>query len=272
MTKRRRPPRTPAEFTDRYGPWAIVLGASEGLGAAFAGELARRGLNLLLVARRAEVLEEVAAPLRSRVEVRCAALDLADAALAERLASLTADLDLGLCVYNAAYSRIGPFVDQSLADKERILAVNCRGPLIAAHVFGPRMIARGRGGLLLMSSLTAFWGAPWIATYGATKAFNLMLGEALWGELGARGVDVLSCCAGATRTPGFLRASAGGSAPRSMPAESVAAAALDRLGGGPSMIPGIPNRLAALALRILPRRRAVTILGDASAGLRDGDG
>ncbi|HEY0132649.1 MAG TPA: SDR family NAD(P)-dependent oxidoreductase, partial [Nannocystis sp.] len=103
-------------FKDKYGPWAVVCGASEGLGAAFAGALAARGVNLLLLARRADALAAVAAPLRARVEVRTAAIDLASPELAAELVRSCGDLDVGLCVYNAAFSQIGPFLEQSLAD------------------------------------------------------------------------------------------------------------------------------------------------------------
>ncbi|WAS97962.1 SDR family NAD(P)-dependent oxidoreductase [Nannocystis punicea] len=258
-------------FARKYGPWAVVLGASEGLGAAFARGLAERGLNLLLVARRADVLESVAAPLRARVDVRTAALDLAAPDLADRLAELAHDLDLGLCVYNAALSRIGPFLDVPLADKLKVVDVNCRGPLIAAHVFGERLVRRGRGGLLLMSSLTAFWGSPLVATYGATKAFNLSLGEALWYELGPRGVDVLVCCAGATRTPGFERSS-GPDGPRAMEPDAVVAEALSALGGPPSLVPGRLNKLAAFVLgRLFPRKQAVALMGSQTARLHARD-
>jgi short-subunit dehydrogenase len=260
-------PATDPAFFDRYGPCAVVLGASEGLGAAFARALADRGLDLVLVARRPDALEAVAAPLRARVDVRTEALDLADPDLAARLEQLAGSRDVGLCVYNAALSRIGPFLDVPLADKQRIVDVNCRGPLIAADVFGRRLVQRGRGGLLLMSSLTAFWGSPLVATYGATKAFGLSLGEALWYELGPRGVDVLVCCAGATRTPGFERAS-GPDGPRAMAADAVADEALRALGGPPSMVPGRLNRLAALVLgRLFPRRRAVALMGSQTARL-----
>jgi short-subunit dehydrogenase len=249
------------DLRDKYGPWVVVAGASEGLGAAFARELAGQGINLLLLARRLDVLEQVAAPLRARVEVRTAALDLGDPGLAGQLEALTSGLDVGLCVYNAALSQIGPFLEQSLADKQRILDINCRGPLTVAHVFGERMARRGRGGLLLMSSMTAFWGSPWVATYGATKAFNLSLGEALWSELRERGVDVLVCCAGATRTPGFQRAS-GPDGPRSMAPEAVVREALAALGRTPSMVPGRFNRFGAFVLgRLLTRRRAVALMG-----------
>ena len=254
-------------FRDKYGPWAVVCGASEGLGAAFAATLAARGVNLLLLARRAEALAAVAAPLRARVEVRTAAIDLASPDLAAELLRLCGDLDVGLCIYNAAFSQVGPFLEQSLADKQRTLDVNCRGPMIAAHVFGERLALRGRGGIVLMSSLTAFWGSPLVASYGATKAFNLSLGEALWYELAPRGVDVLVCCAGATRTPGFIRSS-GPDGPRSMAPEAVAKEALAALGGPPAMVPGRFNRLAAFVLgRLLPRRAAVKIMGSQTARL-----
>ncbi len=255
-------------FADTYGPWAVVAGASEGLGAAFAAALAARGLNLLLLARRAEALAEVAASLRDRVEVRTAAIDLGRADLADQLTTLAADLDIGLCIYNAARSQVGPFLEMSLADKQAIVDVNCRGPMISAHVFGERLARRGRGGILLMSSLTAFWGSPFVATYGASKAFNLSLGEALWYELAPSGVDVLVCCAGATATPGFLRASRPGG-PRSMTPRAVAEEALEALGGGPSMVPGGFNKVAAMVLnRVLPRRVAVRIMGSQTAKLR----
>lgn len=259
--------RSSSQFLAHYGPWAVVAGASEGLGAAFARALADRGLKLLLLARRPDALAAVAGPLRARTEVRTAALDLADPALATTLAALTADIEPGLCVYNAAFSPLGPFLEQSLADQQRALDVNCRGPMVAARVLGEDMARRGRGGILLMSSLTALCGAPHLAAYGASKAFNLSLGEALWYELGPGGVDVLVCCAGATRTPGFLRSS-GADGPRAMAPEDVVDEALAALGAGPSVIPGRLNRLAARLLsRWLPRRSAVRVMGAQTARL-----
>lgn len=245
----------------------MVAGASEGLGAAFARALAGRGFKLLLLARRAEALEEVAAPLRASTEVKMAVLDLGSADLAAQLAGLTEGIEVGLCVYNAAFSQIGPFLEQALTDQLRTIDVNCRGPMIAARVLGEAMVRRGRGAILLMSSLTAFWGSPYVAAYGASKAFNLSLGEALWYELGPQGVDVLVCCAGATSTPGFLRSS-GAKGPKSMTPEAVVEEALAALGGPPSMVPGAFNRMAARLLsRLLPRPAAVRIMGSQTARL-----
>ena len=256
-------------FQQKYGPWALVAGASVGLGAAFADELARRKLNLILLARRAEPLEALAERLRAAfgVEVRAVAADLGDAASAELCARLAREHEIGLGVYNAAYSKIGPFLDGTLEDHLRTVDVNCRGPVALALALGRPMAERGRGGILLMSSLAGSQGTPMVATYGATKAFNLVLAEGLWEELKRRGVDVLACRAGATRTPGFEASQPTGSTPMMDP-EPVVHAALDRLGRGPSMVPGGLNRVIAFVFaRLLPRRLAVNIMGSATRKL-----
>jgi len=255
-------------FVRRYGSWAVVAGASEGLGAAWAEALAARGLNLVLFARRPQVLDTTAAAIHSRhsVEVRTVALDLA-AVLGGELERLAETLEVGFGVFNAAHAPRGRFLDLTLEDQLRSVDVNCRGPLTMAHVLGRRMAARGRGGLVLMSSLTAFHGSPFIATYGATKAFNLVLGEGLWFELRARGVDVLACAAGATRTPGFLRASPHGEPGMIEPAQ-VVEEALGRLGRTGVMIPGRFNRFASFLMRrVLPRVTAAGILGNRTRNL-----
>jgi uncharacterized protein len=256
-------------FVRRYGSWAVVAGASEGLGAAWAGALAARGLHLLLIARRPEVLEATATSIRSRhgVEVRTVPFDLASADFAAELERLTADIEVGFAVFNAAHAPRGEFLDLTLQDQLRSIDVNCRGPLTLAHVLGRRMAARGRGALVLMSSLSAFNGSPFIATYGATKAFNLVLAEGLWFELRSRGVDVLACAAGATLTPGFRKASPAGEPGMIEPAQ-VVKEALERLGRTGVMIPGAFNRFASFLMRrVLPRRTTVGILGKRTRNL-----
>jgi uncharacterized protein len=257
-------------WSERYGPWALVAGASEGIGAAFATALAEAGLNLVLIARRAEPLEALASELRRRFgcTVETCALDLAVADLEARFEALARERDFGLVVYNAALSIVAPFLDTPLSDKQRILDVNARGPLIAAHVFGRRLAARGGGGIVLISSLTAFWGSAWVSTYGATKAFNLSLGEALAHELAQRGVDVIVSCVGATRTPGFSAAVAGRKAPRTMSPEEVARETLAALPQRGAFVPGRLNRLAQhLLSRVLPRRAAVRIMASQTKNL-----
>lgn len=253
----------------RYGPWAVVAGASEGLGEAFAGALARRGHALILLARRGDLLATVAERLRSeyRVEVRTLACDLADPSFADALERETAGLDVGVAVYNAAYSFVAPLFERPVADALRVVDVNVRAPLLFAHALVPTMIARGRGALVLMSSLAGFQGAPRLAAYAASKAFNIVLGESLWAELTPRGVDVVTSCAGAIRTPGYAR-TVTKEPPGTLDASTVAEETLAALGAGPLVIPGGVNKLASFFMRrVVSRSAAVGIMGRSVAGL-----
>jgi short-subunit dehydrogenase len=256
-------------FAARYGPWAVVAGASAGLGEAFARLLAARGLHLALLARRGEALGALAGELRAAhgVEVRCHTQDLADRDLAGLGARLAAELEVGLLVYNAAHSVIGPFLERPLEEHLRVVDVNVRGPLVLAHALGQAMAARGRGGVVLMTSLAGSQGNAWLASYAASKAFELVLAEGLWAELGGRGVDVVACRAGATRTPGFAASRPRRSVPLMEPGD-VARAALAALGHGPSVVAGALNQVAAFAFgRLLPRRASIRIMGRATRRL-----
>jgi uncharacterized protein len=250
---------------DRYGPWALVAGASAGLGEAFARRLAADGLNLVLLARREGALGALAGALRAEhgVEVRTAA-DLARADLREAVDGAAAGAEIGLLVYNAAHRVIGPFLSHPIDEQLRIIDVNCRGPLVLAHHLGAAMARRGRGGIVLMSSLAGSQGNALLASYAASKAFNLVLAEGLWDELRAHGVDVVACRAGATRTPGYVSSRPKGTIPL-MEADAVVARTLAALGRGPSIVPGALNRFAAFAFaRLLPRRAAIRIMGRAT--------
>ena len=259
-------PKDPSQdrFAHRYGPWAVVAGASEGIGQAYARELAARGLHLVLVARRPGPLEETAAELRSRhgVEVRIAAVDLGAPDVLAALAPHTDDIEVGLLIYNAAYADIGGYLDQSLESKLKTIDVNCRGPVALTSAYGAKMAARGRGGLLLMSSMAGFQGSGLVSTYAATKAFDTVLGEGLWAELGPQGVDVLVCVAGATLTPNFEKqtpeAKRGMAFP--MTPEAVAREGLAHLGKGPTHITGWVNRSVHATVGRLPRRLAVAFM------------
>jgi hypothetical protein len=245
-------------FTERYGPWALVAGASEGLGAQFAKQCAERGLKVVLIARRENVLKELAATLPT--EAKCLPLDLASPEAAERIAEFTRELDVGLVVYNAALSPIGPFLEQPLTDNLRAIDVNVKTPTALMHHFAPRMVKRGKGGLVLLSSLTAFQGSPFVSTYGATKSYNLALAEGLWAELRDRGIDVLAVCAGATATPNLLK-SVNKLPPGTQQPAEVVREALNSLSAGPLLIPGRFNRFASFLLRrLLPRRTTIQIM------------
>jgi short-subunit dehydrogenase len=254
-------------FATKYGPWALVAGASEGLGAAFAEELAARRLNLVLVARRASALDELAASLRAKhgVDVRTAAIDLGDPGVLEKTKAATDGLEVGLVVYNAAHSVVGKFFDLPLETKLQMIDVNCRAPLMFADHFGRAMAARRRGGILLMSSLAGFQGTAMVTTYAATKAFDTVLGEGLWDELRAVGVDVVPFCAGATTTPNFLRTEPRKGAAPLMTPEDTAREAIASLGGGPRAIAGRANRVALFVMeRFMARKNRVEMMGRAT--------
>lgn len=257
-------------FRDRYGGWALVAGASEGLGAAFAECLAARGMDLVLIARRESLLDDLAGRLRERhgVEVRPVAMDLASPDLAAALAAGTADLDLGVLVYNAAFVPVGRFVEADGEELERAVDVNVRAPVVMLHTLLPGLERRGRGAVILMSSLAGLQGTPRVAAYAATKAFNAILGEGLWQELREQGVDVVACCAGAVETPGYLR-SGKGRVPGMLDPDAVARRTLDALGKGPRFVPGLVNRLVAVLLtRLLPRGAAIRLMAASAADLR----
>jgi uncharacterized protein len=259
-----------SDWRERYGPFALIAGASVGIGEAFARSLAERGLDLLLVARRQDALDRLAAQVRARhaVAVETLAADLGRPDLEEVIERFVAGREVGLLVYNAAHSVIGPFVDQPLDEHLRVLNVSCRGPLVLSHLLGKAMAQRGRGGIVLMTSLAGSQGGPWLASYAASKAFNLVLAEGLWDELGERGVDVVACRAGATRTPGYTASRPRPSRVPLLEADDVARAALAALGRTPSVVPGLFYRFSALVMsRLMPRRLAVRIMGRATRRL-----
>ena len=248
---------------DRYGKWALVAGASEGLGAAFAAQLASRGMHLVLIARRGPLLAELAERLTAAhgVEVRCVVLDLADHNFADTLVDALAGLDLGIVIYNAAFVPVGPFVDTDDGAIELAVDVNVRGPLRLLRALLPTMRDRGRGAVVLMSSLSGLQGSPHVSVYAATKSFNAILAEALWYELRPHGVEVTVCCAGAMRTPGYDR-SFNRDVPGMLSPDEAASRTLDALGKGPRIVPGLVNRLSAQLLsRLLPRRTAIRLIG-----------
>jgi short-subunit dehydrogenase len=262
-------------FLDRFGPWALVAGGSQGLGAAFAEELASKGMNLLLVARRPGPLQDTASALRTRfpVQVRTVSLDLADPGFLAALTRETDGLEVGLLVCDAAHAHTGPFFDAPLPEYLRILDTNCRAPLSLIHHYGGLMAGRGRGGIMVMSSLSAFWGSPYVSVYAATKAFLLNLSEALWKELGPRGVSVTVCTAGPVLTPNYLASTPLGTGPAALEMKpgDVARLALAGLGRTPLVVPGTLNRIARFFMgRFVSRRRAITLLAKNTGAMYGG--
>jgi short-subunit dehydrogenase len=247
----------------------LIAGGSEGLGHAFAAEAAARGLHVVIVARRPEPLATSADRLRADypVQVREVVADLSQpSAFHDVLPAATGELEIGLVVANAAHAPVGPFLGLAAGQARQAIQVNCAGPVRLAADYLPAMVRRRRGGLIVVSSLAGLQSLPGGAVYAATKAFGRVLAESLWAELRPHGVDVLACVAGAIRTPGWDR-SGMRSAPGILHSARVAADTYDRLGHGPIVIPGRFNRAATAALRLLPRRTAITIMDRATARL-----
>ncbi|MFV2082975.1 SDR family NAD(P)-dependent oxidoreductase [Micromonospora sp. LOL_021] len=246
-----------------YGPWAVITGASSGIGEAFAEHLAAAGLHLVLAARSTDRLETLATALTCAHGISCrvVTVDFGRTEAAAELVDATADLDVGLLVSNAGTGRPGPLLDQDLADLHRRFTINATTHLDLAHAFGRRFVARGRGGIILVSALGAVHGLPNMAHESAAKAYVLNLGEALHYELAAGGVDVTVLLPGNVDTPiidayGIDRA-AMPIRPQPVQAavrESVAAF----LRGRPTHIPGRSMRIMT---RLLPRTRSIRLNG-----------
>lgn len=256
-------------FKERYGPRALVVGGSYGLGAAFAESLARRGLDLVLVARDGERLDATTVRLRNEfaVDVIAIAADVADYEnVRARVDAL--GVEIGLLVYDAAYAPVGRFEDMTEEQLSLVADVNVRAPLLFAKHLSAPMIARGRGGIVLMSSLAGSQGSPNLVAYAASKSFNAVLAEGLWSELKPRGVEVVACMAGAILTPGYQQAESAKPAPGTMAAADVAEQTLAALGRGPIVIPGTVNKVARFALtRLMSRKAAIGIMSKNTGGL-----
>lgn len=263
-------PSNDARFRERYGPWALIAGASVGMGAEFAMQLAAQKLNLVLVARRADEMQTLAAKIASTygVQTRTIPLDLSRHDAASVIAEQTRDVDLGLLIYNAGYSVVGQFFDTALENHLRELDTNCRTPLALAYTLGQQMVARKRGGIILLSSLSAMQGSALIANYVATKAYTLLLAEGLWDELRENGIDVLASMPSSIATPTYLASKPGRSPMGVMSPHDVVAETLGALGKTSSIVPGRSNRLAAFFMRrLLPRQFAITIMGRTMRGM-----
>ena len=258
-----------AQFKGKYGQYALVAGGSDGLGFAFAEAIARRGLNLVLIARREDRLKAAAARLKETygIDVIAIAADMADYEnVKERISALP--VSIGLLVYNAAFAPIGLFENTSEEHLALAAAVNVKAPLLLTKLLSLRMIRQKRGGIVLMSSLAGGQGSPKLAAYAATKSFNAILAEGLWKELKPHGIDVIACCAGAILTPGYQQAEKSKPAPGTMKASEVAEQTLNALGKGPIIIPGAVNKVGRFILtRVLSRKTAIDIMSKNTGGL-----
>jgi len=252
----------------RYGNTALVAGASEGIGAAFAIFLAQEGLDLVLIARRIQPLQQLADSLENKYKIKviCISCDLSDVNATQQIETTLNGLEISIIVYNAALSYIGPFLNNSQENISAAARVNMITPLNVVCLFGERMVKQGKGAVILMTSLAGFQGSGYLSLYAATKAFNRILAESLWYEWKNSGVDVIACCVGATATPGYKNTSpekTGFFTPRVLNPEEVPSECFRKLGKQPSHITGRGNRIASFIMqKLLPRKMAVIIMGD----------
>jgi short-subunit dehydrogenase len=262
-------------FATKYGPWALVAGASDGVGAAFAKGLAQRGVNVVLLARRQAVLDQVAAEIESETSARTRtlAVDLGQPGAASAIAAATDDLEIGFLVYCAgADPNFEPFLANPIGAAEAMVQRNCMVPMQLCHHFAPAMVERGSGGIVIFGSGAGLAGGPNMVAYGASKAFDMVFAEALWAELHDKGVDVLGLILGKTDTPALrqLEHSRGQiSSPDEVPAgvaavDDVIAEAFENLTNGPTWMVGKDMRGAAQMLASLTRNQAVQLFTQAA--------
>jgi beta-glucosidase len=253
---------------ERYGPTALIAGASEGLGAAWAHALAAQGLNLILIARRPDPLAEITRELtlKFKITVSPLTIDLAADDATQQIIAATTDQPIDLLVLNAAASYIGPFLAADPSTHQRIAAVNMLAPLALLHHFGNQMVERRRGGIIIMSSLAGFQGSGYLATYAGTKTFLKVLAESLWYEWRPYNVDVIACCAGATATPNYLATNPGKASPlepKPQQPAKVVAECLRRIGTTPSFVSGAANKWITFFMQhILSKKAAIRMMSN----------
>jgi hypothetical protein len=180
------------DYPSKFGPWALVVGASTTIGEQFARQLAERGMNVVLVARREPLLRDIAADIdrEAGVQTRVVAMDLMADGAVERLADAVADLPIGLLVINANLHKVNLFHNMDLDTKLRTIRMNTEVPVRLVHHFGAQMVERGRGGILLVNALNALTPLEMDGIFQASKAFLMLFGESLWNEYRRHGVQV----------------------------------------------------------------------------------
>ncbi len=244
----------------RYGPWALIVGGSEGIGAAFARKLAGHGFKLVLVARKPDPLENLAEELRATgAEVRTLSADLSKPGVLDRVREVTDDVEIGLLIYNAgANNSRGLFVELPEEVTQSVIAINVLGQANFTRHYGARMYDRRRGGIILAGSLGGYLGSGTLAAYCASKAFSRIFSEALWAESAAFNVDVLHLNVGFTATPAMERL--GMDLTHAEPPDNVAQQALDNIANGPVWIVSTKGNIE--------RARAVSVVDDRAEVVR----
>ncbi|MFH1130955.1 MAG: SDR family oxidoreductase [Pseudomonadota bacterium] len=256
-----------SSFSTRFGGAALITGASSGFGEAFVRALAARKMDVILVARRENLLRKLAKEIEQEHEVKSLviAADLTAQDAIPRIKNTVdqAGLSVGLLVNNAGFGTYGPFAKQDPVKEANMVDLNCRAPVLLTHAFLPQMLERKKGGIIFVASMAGFQPTIFLATYAATKAFDLILAEALWAELKPKGIDVLGLCPGYVVTGFQDAADAQRMPPRGskVTPEKVVEVALKNLGKKPSVVPGNLNKIMVGSGRFAPRRIIAKVAG-----------
>ena len=255
------------QWRERYGPWALVTGASSGIGREFATALAERGINVILIARRKARIEELSEQLTQKysIESRCIGVDLSERDAVHKIERNTGNLDIGLIVANAGFGSLGASLNKKPEEELRMVDVNCRSVLDLCLSFGPKLRARGQGGVILMSSIVAFQGVALQTNYAATKAYVQSLADGLAKEWKPHGIDVLASAPGPVKTE-FEKVAQMNMGKAEAP-EVVARSTLNALGRKHTVRPGILAKLLGNSLSLLPRRGRSFVLGKVMEGM-----
>lgn len=248
------------DFKNKYGPWAVITGATDGIGLAMAELLALKGLNLVLIGRRENLLAEISKRLEKQHSIKTAIvpLDVSSISAMQILKEKTSGFDVGLFIAAAGYGTSGSFVDQEVQQELNMIDVNCNAVVEQTHFFANQMTQKKRGGIILFSSLVAFQGTPYSAVYSATKSFIQNFAEALHVELKPYGVDVLATAPGPVSS-GFAsraRMTMGSTAT----AEEVAKVTLKALGSAMTVRPGFLSKFLGYSLMLMNRWGRIQVM------------
>ncbi len=252
------------DFKKKYGPWALITGASSGIGEEYAKQLAAKGLNIALVARRKDRMDEIATEIEKKfnIKVRVIAVDLLAENFMEEIKSKTDDIEIGLFVSNAGMLYIGNYMDNSLENDLRMIDLNVRVPAILTHHFVQKMIERKRGGIIYTASMLGFMGTPYASTYAGTKAHEITKGEGLAHELKPFGIDVLTLNPGLTETEMTDVYDFSAMPMKLMKAAPVAKSAIDALGKKVLVTPSFMNNMMNwMSKRLMSRRMNTKMFG-----------
>lgn len=256
-----------SRLKNKYGEWAIVTGASSGIGLELVTQLAISGFNLVINSRHLDKLQEVEMQIKSlsKIDIKIVASDVAETEGTNKIIQATQGLNVGLLIVSAGYGTSGNFIDSSLHSEINMMKVNCEALLSLTHYFSQQFVQQKRGGIILMSSMVAFQGTPYSANYAATKAYVQTLAEALAVELNPKGVDVLAAAPGPV-TSGFSQR-ANMKMSMSMTPSQVGVPILKALGRKSTVLPGFLTKLLVYSLRTVPRWGKVRIMAKVMGGM-----